>query len=858
MCGLRLASLIRNALLALLLAGAPAVAAGDPEAKVREIERLAITAPVAESNARITALAQDMGALTPGQRQRVEYVRLRNLAIVGDQASALTGLQALLQQQLPTPLRVRIYATATAIAANIGQWKLAYQWLNDSLPYLPTAGDDAPRMLITASYLNGLVGEDALSREFATKALHLAEQGRDALSLCRAVAGMAQIEEHAQDYAAAGRWRMRQIEECGLAGAGDNLFVGGAEAGMGKVEMERGNPSAALGWYRSALARFQRAGYEPGIKDAGIGLASSLIALGEDLDQARTLLQNSAVYFREQQASLAVEEAERQLAALAEREGDASLALVHYKNAMAAAAEIQKTAQDRLIAYQQVQFSTRLKQQQIDLLQAQQAIAQLQITAGKRRQWLLAAGVAMLLLSVGLLVVLLRRSARDRQRYRWQSEHDGLTRLLSQKQIRKLGQAAWEQARRQGRPFSAVVLDIDHFKQVNDHYGHAAGDEALRKLGGWIEQAVGSDNLAGRSGGDEFTLLIAGDADRAEAVVREIRDAIEPIAVFDDRIAISISAGICADSAEFDSPGALVHAADGALRRAKREGRNRVVLAGADARAAPDAGGAAVEPHADRLVVVGCGIQLGRHMSPRCESEIRLADVVMCLVDPFALAMIRELRPDAVNLGEHYADGKDRRESYREIDAAIMAQVRAGKRVCAVFYGHPGVFADVPHRVVQRARAEGFSARMEPGISTEACLYADLGIDPGRHGVQSLEATQFLLQDRVLDPAGLVLLWQVALAGDLTCTRRQADRAQLQRLVDKLRRWYPADHEVILYEAARLSIETPRIDRLRLQDLPEAQYQEFTTLVIPPLATVREPADRLAVAPLADANPAAG
>lgn len=541
------------------------------------------------------------------------------------------------------------------------------------------------------------------------------------------------------------------------------------------------------------------------------------------------------MYFREQQASLTVEEAERQLAALAEREGDASLALVHYKNAMAAAADTQKTVRDRLIAYRQVQFATHLKQQQIDLLQAQQAIAQLQITAAKRRQWLLVAGGAVLLLLVGLLVVLLRRSARDRQRYRWQSEHDGLTRLLSQKQIRKLGQTAWEQARKEGRSFSAVVLDIDHFKQVNDHYGHAAGDEALRKVGGWIERAVGTSGLAGRSGGDEFTLLIDGDADRADAVLLELRDAIKPIAVFEDRIGISISAGICESNPTIDSLDALVHAADGALRQAKQAGRNRVARAGQGVGAATSPDPAGADTLAEHLVVVGCGIQLGRHMSPRCESEIRLADVVMCLVDPFALAMIRELRPDAVNLGEHYADGKDRRDSYREIDAAIMAQVRAGKRVCAVFYGHPGVFADVPHRVVQRARAEGFSARMEPGISAEACLYADLGIDPGRHGVQSLEATQFLCRERVLDPAGLVLLWQVALAGDLTCTRREADRAQLQQLVDKLQRWYPLDHEVILYEAARLPIEAPRIDRLPLRDLPEAQYQEFTTLVIPPL-----------------------
>ena len=243
------------------------------------------------------------------------------------------------------------------------------------------------------------------------------------------------------------------------------------------------------------------------------------------------------------------------------------------------------------------------------------------------------------------------------------------------------------------------------------------------------------------------------------------------------------------------------------------------------------------------LVVVGSGIDFGRHVSERCLSEIREAEVVFCLVNPFALAMIREFRPDAINLGTHYAPGKDRRLTYREMDAAIMAEVRAGKRVCAVFYGHPGVFADVPHVVIRKARAEGIAARMEPGVSAEACLYADLGIDPGRRGVQSMEATHFLVYDRQPDVGGLVLLWQVALSGDLSCTRLHAEREGVQALVDRLLRWYPPDHEVILYEAAQLPIESFRAQRLPLRDLADAHYEEYTTLVIPPLAPPRDAAD---------------
>ena len=234
-----------------------------------------------------------------------------------------------------------------------------------------------------------------------------------------------------------------------------------------------------------------------------------------------------------------------------------------------------------------------------------------------------------------------------------------------------------------------------------------------------------------------------------------------------------------------------------------------------------------------RLIVVGSGIQFARHINDRTVSELRQADVVFSLADAFAMQWLLQLRPDAIQLGRHYGDDRDRRDSYIAMEQEILAPIRAGKRVCALFYGHPGVFAQVPHSAIAAARAEGFEARMEPGISAEACLYADLGLDPGATGVQSIEATQFLIQQRQLDPACLVLLWQVALAGNVDCVGFEPNPARLQLLVDKLYRWYPPDHEVILYEAAQLPIEDCRAERLPLCGLPQAQYREITTLVIP-------------------------
>jgi precorrin-6B methylase 1 len=247
-----------------------------------------------------------------------------------------------------------------------------------------------------------------------------------------------------------------------------------------------------------------------------------------------------------------------------------------------------------------------------------------------------------------------------------------------------------------------------------------------------------------------------------------------------------------------------------------------------------------------RLIVVGTGIQLGRHVSQRVLSEIEQAEVVFGLADEFALDWLRQLRPDAIPLAGHYADGKDRRQTYREMEARILEPVRAGRQVCAVFYGHPGVFADVPHVALRKARAEGHAARMEPGISAEACLYADLGLDPGRRGVQSFEATQYLIYQRRVDPTAMLILWQVALVGDLSCTRFEADPARLQVLVDKLLRDYPPETGVILYEAARLPVVRFRAEHLRLTDLPTAVYKEYSTLVILPVAALEPDSDALA------------
>jgi len=233
-------------------------------------------------------------------------------------------------------------------------------------------------------------------------------------------------------------------------------------------------------------------------------------------------------------------------------------------------------------------------------------------------------------------------------------------------------------------------------------------------------------------------------------------------------------------------------------------------------------------------------MMLGAHMSPRSRSHIEQADVVFVAVsDPVVELWLGEMHKDVRSLQSYYSEGKSRHETYREMIEAMMTEVRSGKRVCGAFYGHPGVFAFAPHKVVEQAISEGFAAHMEPGISAEDCLYADLGIDPGRFGCQHYEASQFMFYQRQIDPSAYLVLWQVGIAGDRSFRRYSTESGYRQLLIELLSEHYPMDHEVIVYEAATLPISSPRMQRIALSELVNTALYLQSTLVLPPSRTMQ-------------------
>jgi uncharacterized protein YabN with tetrapyrrole methylase and pyrophosphatase domain len=207
--------------------------------------------------------------------------------------------------------------------------------------------------------------------------------------------------------------------------------------------------------------------------------------------------------------------------------------------------------------------------------------------------------------------------------------------------------------------------------------------------------------------------------------------------------------------------------------------------------------------------------------------------VLYLVPEPISAHAVKSLNANARSLEHCYVEGLHRREVYRRMTEEILEPVRAGRHVCAAFYGHPGVFVFPSHEAIAIARAEGYEARMLPGISAEDCLFADLGVDPARAGCQSYEATRFLEERPNIEPRAALVLWQVGVVGSAEHTA-EAEAPKLDELVERLGTIYPAAHEVVVYEASSYAGVSPLVRPVALADLAAA-VTPVSTLYVPPL-----------------------
>jgi len=164
---------------------------------------------------------------------------------------------------------------------------------------------------------------------------------------------------------------------------------------------------------------------------------------------------------------------------------------------------------------------------------------------------------------------------------RKQAKYDSLTGLLNRGELMNQLEKEFERARRYDINGSLIILDLDHFKKINDRYGHIVGDRVLSSVGNLLEEEKRTNDICGRYGGEEFCLYLPEtELDRAHQMAERLRQSIETMdfSAGESNFSVTASFGVSNFHTEEDSVTGTLKAPDRALYEAKNNGRNQIVV----------------------------------------------------------------------------------------------------------------------------------------------------------------------------------------------------------------------------------------------------------------------------------------
>lgn len=475
------------------------------------------------------------------------------------------------------------YTWRGSVQSLLGEYAKAVVNLLEAQRYYASTGSkgDQQGNLLNIAIAYRRLGEDTKARGYLDQLMAAGIQDKD-VALQEAVhmelgfiglqAGGGHLEDARQQFEAALDTAVNTQSTIGMASA---------HLGLAQVLNQTGAYGDALAMLATVKSELNRTGdhssgdmvaTQEGVAHAGLGKYPQAIA---DFDRAEALLRKSGNlrYYKD----LLIQRS-RSYEAI----GNTGQALADLQHVVSLEAALESRARSDSATLMGYQFDAARRDQENQKLAADRKLQEQQLKSLERvRQW---QQVALLL--GGLLIVLLLwlayRQVRFTRRLQQIANTDPLTGIANRRSIELQGQRMLEQAAINNLPMAVALIDIDHFKQVNDTYGHQVGDVVLARIAAVCRDTLRLGDVIGRIGGEEFLVLLPGvDVEQVRDIAERLRGMVEMLALDDvvpgQRVTISLGSTVRIEPDRHF--GELVARADAALYRSKEAGRNRVTVA---------------------------------------------------------------------------------------------------------------------------------------------------------------------------------------------------------------------------------------------------------------------------------------
>jgi diguanylate cyclase (GGDEF)-like protein len=562
---------------ALFAACALAFTSQEADQMLRDADTTKATDP-AQFEQIMQQLDAQAGTLSQLQQQYLTYLKGWQFSYAGDYARAVPLLQSIIDQSKDTTLRFRATTTIANVQAIATQYDEAFSQLGTLLALLPQVTDKDARQqgLAVVGYIYNQVGEYDLGLSYADRIASEDPSGRGA---CRS------SHMRLEALYRSGRLRgnvaqfLNAIETC--VHDGERLRANVIRTYVARSYIDQGRNRDAIKLLSEHYEETRALRYWRVICEY-----ESLLATAYRNSGNRHLAQQFALRAvgDERNRSQYIEpivSAYRLLYQLSQEQGDTKSALAYHEKYAAADKGYLDDVSARQIAYERAKHEAAANRLQIDALNKQNEVLQLQQALGKKAVETSRLYIALLIVVAVFIALFAYRTKRSQLHFMRLSRIDGLTGIDNRPYFIVQAERTLEASRRLEQEVCVILCDLDHFKAINDKYGHATGDHVLRQAVHACRTHLRASDLFGRFGGEEFCILLPG-CSLADARQRceQLRAAIATVATdaANPGSTVSASFGVAASSSSGYELRQLLAHADAALYRAKFAGRNCVVL----------------------------------------------------------------------------------------------------------------------------------------------------------------------------------------------------------------------------------------------------------------------------------------